>query len=124
MWDKLWELGQPLSMPWLILDHPDFIATIDEGWSLNVEGTPQFILCKKLKALKSSLKAFNSLHYSHILVRAKEADLALQDAQLHFESNPGDAAVWDSLGNLRNKVVFLAEAERHFYYQKKIHFLK
>ncbi|KAL0339019.1 UNVERIFIED_CONTAM: hypothetical protein Sangu_1424000 [Sesamum angustifolium] len=71
-------------------DHPDFIPTIERQWRLNVEGTPQFRLCRKLKSLKSSLKAFNNLHYSHISVRAKEADLALQDAQTHLESNPGD----------------------------------
>ncbi|KAL0438678.1 UNVERIFIED_CONTAM: hypothetical protein Slati_2350800 [Sesamum latifolium] len=106
-------------------DQPEFIATVEEGWSLNVEGTTQFKLCKKLKALKNSLKAFNGLHYSHISVRAKEANLALQNAQLRLEFNPRDAAVWDSLGALRKKAVFLAEAERHFYYQKaKIHFLK
>ncbi|KAL0442038.1 UNVERIFIED_CONTAM: hypothetical protein Sradi_0142700 [Sesamum radiatum] len=92
---------------------------------LNVEGTPQFRLRRKLKALKSSLKAFNNLHYGHISARAKEADLALQNAQTHFESNPRDVAVRDSLGDLRKKATFLAEAERHFYYQKaKIHFLK
>ncbi|KAL0438833.1 UNVERIFIED_CONTAM: hypothetical protein Slati_2366300 [Sesamum latifolium] len=76
-------------------DHPNFIVTVEEGWSLNVE------------------------------VRAKEVDLALQDAQLHLESNLRDAAVWDSLGDFRKKAVFLVEAQRHFYYQKaKIHFLK
>ncbi|KAL0461900.1 UNVERIFIED_CONTAM: hypothetical protein Slati_0077600 [Sesamum latifolium] len=107
------------------LNHPNFIATIEEGWSLNVEGTPQFRLCRKMKALKSSLKAFNSLHYSHISVRAKETDLALQDAQLQLEFNLGDAAVRHSLGDLRKMVVFLAEVERYYYYQKaKIHFLK
>ncbi|KAL0287460.1 UNVERIFIED_CONTAM: Retrovirus-related Pol polyprotein from type-2 retrotransposable element R2DM [Sesamum angustifolium] len=106
-------------------DHPDFIPTIERQWRLNVEGTPQFRLCRKLKSLKSSLKAFNNLHYSHISVRAKEADLALQDAQTHLESNPGDVTVRDSLGDLRKKATFLAEAERHFYFQKaKIHFLK
>ncbi|KAL0305193.1 UNVERIFIED_CONTAM: hypothetical protein Sangu_3046400 [Sesamum angustifolium] len=56
-------------------DHPDFIPTIERRWRLNVEGTPQFRLCRKLKALKSSLKAFNNLHYSHISVRAKERTL-------------------------------------------------
>ncbi|KAL0290258.1 UNVERIFIED_CONTAM: hypothetical protein Scaly_2678200 [Sesamum calycinum] len=106
-------------------DHPDFIPTVEGRWGLNVEGTPQFRLCRKLKALKSSLKAFNNLHYNHISARAKEADLAMQDAQTHLESNPGDVAVRDSLGDLRKKATFLAEAERHFYYQKaKIHFLK
>ncbi|KAL0316665.1 UNVERIFIED_CONTAM: hypothetical protein Sradi_5544700 [Sesamum radiatum] len=106
-------------------DHPDFIPTVEERWRLNVEGTPQFRLCRKLKAPKSSLKAFNNLHYDHISVRAKEADLALQNTQIHLESKPGDAVVQDSLGDLRKKATFLAEAERHFYYQKaKIHFLK
>ncbi|KAL0453513.1 UNVERIFIED_CONTAM: hypothetical protein Slati_1329400 [Sesamum latifolium] len=105
-------------------DHPEFIATVGEGWRLNVEGTTQFKLCKKLKALKNSLKAFNRLHYSHISVRAKEADLALQNAQLHLESNPGDTTIRDSWGAFRKKAVFFAEAERHFYYQKaKMHFL-
>ncbi|KAL0355914.1 UNVERIFIED_CONTAM: hypothetical protein Sradi_4038300 [Sesamum radiatum] len=52
-------------------------------------------------------------------------DLALLDAQLQLESNPEDATLRDLLGDLRKKVVFLAEVERHFYYQKtKIHFLK
>ncbi|KAL0424176.1 UNVERIFIED_CONTAM: hypothetical protein Sradi_0952400 [Sesamum radiatum] len=106
-------------------DHPDFIPTVERRWGLNMEGTPQFRLCRKLKALKSSLKAFNNMHYSHISVRAKEADLALQVAQTHLESNPGDVTVRDSLGDLRKKATFLAEAERHFYFQKaKIHFLK
>ncbi|KAL2238095.1 UNVERIFIED_CONTAM: putative mitochondrial protein [Sesamum indicum] len=64
-------------------------------------------------------------HYSHISARAKEAELALQEAQNQLESNSGDVALRDALGDLRKKSVFLAEAERHFFYQKtKIHFLK
>ncbi|KAK4428296.1 hypothetical protein Salat_1129200 [Sesamum alatum] len=59
------------------VDHPDFLETVEDGCNVNVDGTPQFSLCRKLKALKRALKSFNSLHYSHISVRAKEADLAL-----------------------------------------------
>ncbi|KAL0427126.1 UNVERIFIED_CONTAM: hypothetical protein Slati_2887400 [Sesamum latifolium] len=60
-------------------DHPEFLATVEEGWRLN----------------------------------------------LHLDSNPGDATVRASLGDLRKKAVFLAEAERHFFYQKaKIHYMK
>ncbi|KAL0421051.1 UNVERIFIED_CONTAM: Retrovirus-related Pol polyprotein from type-2 retrotransposable element R2DM [Sesamum latifolium] len=56
---------------------------------------------------------------------AKEADLALQEAQTQLESDPENVAIWGSLGDLRGKAVFLAEAERQFYYQKaKVHFLK
>ncbi|KAK4403204.1 hypothetical protein Sango_1061100 [Sesamum angolense] len=103
-------------------DHSNFIATMENGWNLS---TAQYSLCRKLKPIKGPLKAFNNLHFSYISVRAKEPDLALQDAQLQFKSNPKNAAIRDSLGEHRKKVVFLAEVERHFYYQKaKIHFLK
>ncbi|KAL2226774.1 UNVERIFIED_CONTAM: hypothetical protein Sindi_2036100 [Sesamum indicum] len=73
--------------------HPDFLTTAEQRWNLNMEGTPQFILCKRLKSPKGPLKAFNTQHYSHISNRAKEADLALQDAQNQLESNPGDVAL-------------------------------
>ncbi|KAL0289339.1 UNVERIFIED_CONTAM: hypothetical protein Sangu_2620000 [Sesamum angustifolium] len=106
-------------------DHQDFMATVENGWNLNVDGTAQFCLCRKLKALKGHLKAFNNLHFSHISVRAKDADLALQDAQIQLESDPENTTIRDSVSELRKKAVFLAEAERHFYYQKaKLHFLK
>ncbi|XP_011100850.1 uncharacterized protein LOC105178964 [Sesamum indicum] len=105
--------------------HPGLFTTVEQRWNLNVEETPQFSLCKRLKSLNGALKAFNTQHYSHISTRAKEADLALQDAQNQLESNPGDVALRDSLGDLRRKVVFLVEAERHFFYQKaQIHHLK
>ncbi|KAL2233466.1 UNVERIFIED_CONTAM: hypothetical protein Sindi_1526600 [Sesamum indicum] len=107
------------------VDHLDFLATVEKGWTVNVEGTPQFSLCRKLKALKGTLKAFNNQHYSHISIRAKEADLALQDAQRQLESNLRDVALRDSLRDLRKKAFFLAEAERHLFYQKaNIYFLK
>ncbi|KAL0457782.1 UNVERIFIED_CONTAM: hypothetical protein Slati_0405400 [Sesamum latifolium] len=100
--------------PGCLSDHSP--TTVEEGWNLNVEGSAQFKLCSKLKALKDPLKAFSRLHYSHITIREKEADIALQNTELHVQ---------DSLGALRKKAVFLAKAERHFYYRKaKIHFLK
>ncbi|KAK4432867.1 hypothetical protein Salat_1048900 [Sesamum alatum] len=96
--------------------HQDFMTTVEHGWNSNVGGTAQFNLCRKLKALKGSLKAFNNLHFSHISARANEADLALQDAQVQLESDPENDNLQDSMGELRKKVVFLAEAERHFYF--------
>ncbi|KAK4389436.1 Retrovirus-related Pol polyprotein from type-2 retrotransposable element R2DM [Sesamum angolense] len=96
MWEKLLELGHPLNMPWIILGDFNCVKSPAEKQL----GVPP-------------------------LARAKEADLALQDAQTHLESNPRDVTVRDSLGDLRKKATFLAEAERHFYFQKaKIHFLK
>ncbi|KAL0363810.1 UNVERIFIED_CONTAM: hypothetical protein Sangu_0478600 [Sesamum angustifolium] len=84
-------------------DHQDFMATVENGWNLNVDGTAQFCLCRKLKALKGHLKAFNNLHFSHISVRAKDADLALQDAQIQLESDPENTTIRDSVSELRRK---------------------
>ncbi|KAL2237586.1 UNVERIFIED_CONTAM: hypothetical protein Sindi_0950300 [Sesamum indicum] len=103
-------------------------TTPRQRWNLNVEGTPQFSLCKRLKALKGALKAFNTQHYNHISTSGKETDLALQDvqdAQNQLESNLRNVTLRESLGDLRRKAVFLVETERHFFYQKtKIHYLK
>ncbi|KAK4412811.1 hypothetical protein Salat_2928300 [Sesamum alatum] len=70
-------------------NHPDFLATVEDGWNLNVEGTPQFSLCRKLKALKGVIKTFNNLHYNHISGRAKEVDLVLQDARSNLNPTLG-----------------------------------
>ncbi|KAL0449171.1 UNVERIFIED_CONTAM: hypothetical protein Slati_1473500 [Sesamum latifolium] len=100
-------------------DHSDFSTTVENGWDMNVEGTPQFSLCRKLKALKGPLKAFNNLHYSHISVRAKEADLALQEAQTLLESDPQNVAIRGSLGDLRRKAIFLAEQKGNFIIKRQ-----
>ncbi|KAL2227676.1 UNVERIFIED_CONTAM: hypothetical protein Sindi_2126300 [Sesamum indicum] len=137
MWEKLTELGQSISMPWLIVGDFNCVKSPEEK-QLGVAPT-----WYELKDFVDSCAAFGLLDvptmgcyytwYSnnesnpvcHISTRAKEADLALQDAQNQLESNPGDVPLRESLGNLRRKAIFLAEAERHFFYQKaKIHYLK
>ncbi|XP_011081385.1 uncharacterized protein LOC105164430 [Sesamum indicum] len=174
MWEKLSDLGQSLSMPWLIMGDFNCVKSPEEKqlgvaptwyelkdfvdcctalglldapttgcyytWYSNNESNP--VWCKLDQVLYNNelLEAdlhcsahFNQpgclsdhfRHYSHMSTKAKEAELALQDAQNQLESNPGDAALRDSLGDLRKKAVFLAEVERHFFYQKaKIHYLK
>ncbi|XP_011101679.1 uncharacterized protein LOC105179730 [Sesamum indicum] len=148
MWEKLSDLGQSLSMSWLIMGDFNCVKSpkekqlgvaptwyelkdfVDYCTSLGLLDVPTMgcyytYLCRRLKALKGALKGFNTQHYNHISARAKEVELALQVAQNQFESNPGDVALRGSLGDLRKKVVFLAEAKRHFFYQKaKIHYLK
>ncbi|KAL0431401.1 UNVERIFIED_CONTAM: hypothetical protein Sradi_0766100, partial [Sesamum radiatum] len=111
-------LDLPASKLKIWADHPDFITTLEHGWNLTVDGTAYFSLCRKLKAHKGPLKAFNNLHFGHISIRAKEVDLALQDAQFQLESDHENAAIRDSLGELRKKAIFLAEVEKHFYYHR------
>ncbi|KAL0420293.1 UNVERIFIED_CONTAM: hypothetical protein Slati_3052200 [Sesamum latifolium] len=63
-------------------------------------------LQRKLKALKGPLKALNNLHFSHISVRAKEADIALE-AQTLLESDPENVAIRGSWEILEGKPFFL-----------------
>ncbi|KAK4404256.1 hypothetical protein Sango_0794200 [Sesamum angolense] len=157
MWEKLLELGQSLSMPWLVLSNFNYVKSpvekqlgvpltrldqvllnndwLEAGLHCATHFNPTGCFSDYFSSIVSifyrpatepkPFRFFNILHYSHTSVKAKEADIALQDVRNHVESNPGDAAVRDSLGDFRKKTVFLPEAERHFYYQKaKIHFLK
>ncbi|KAL0402470.1 UNVERIFIED_CONTAM: hypothetical protein Slati_4276900 [Sesamum latifolium] len=115
MWEKLLELGQPLSMPWLILGDFNCVKPpAEKKLGATPTCTPQFNFCRKLKALKGSLNAFNNLHFSHIYVRAKEANLALQDAQLQLESNPENTAIQDSLGILGRRSSSLLKQKGSF----------
>ncbi|KAL0380944.1 UNVERIFIED_CONTAM: hypothetical protein Sangu_0158700 [Sesamum angustifolium] len=141
MWEKLLELGRPLSMPWIILGDFNCVKSAAEKQLgvpphlySNSDSNP--IWCKLNRVLLNNdwfeaglhcTAHFNPLGYlsDHSPVRAKEVDLALQNAQTYLESNPRDAAVQDSLWDLKKKATFLAEVEKHFYYQKaKIQFLK
>ncbi|KAK4394386.1 hypothetical protein Sango_1909400 [Sesamum angolense] len=137
MWEKLLELGRPLNMPWIILGDFNCVKSPTEkqlGVPPTYDSNP--VWCKLDRVLLNNDWLEAGLHCTahfnppgclsdHSLARANEADLALQEAQTHLESNPRDVTVRDSLGDLRKKATFLAEAERHFYFQKaKIHFLK
>ncbi|KAL0416629.1 UNVERIFIED_CONTAM: hypothetical protein Slati_3494800 [Sesamum latifolium] len=168
MWDKLLELGEPLSMPWIVLGDFNSVKSPEEKqlgvaltwyefkdfvdcclalglhdaptmgcyytWYSNNEGNP--VWCKLDRVLLNNEWLEAGLHCGahfsppgclsdHSPVRAKEADLALQEAQTQLECDPENPAIRGSLGDLRRKAVLLAEAERLFYYQKaKIHFLK
>ncbi|KAL2226771.1 UNVERIFIED_CONTAM: hypothetical protein Sindi_2035800 [Sesamum indicum] len=155
MWEKLTDLGQTISMPWLIMGDFNCVKSPKEK-QLGVAPTwyelKDFVdCCVTLGLLDAPTMGCYYTWYSNNesnptngsrpvyiavptqptgmpirpLPEAKEADLALQDAQNQLESNPRDVALRDSLGDLRRKVVFLVEAEWHFFYQKaKIHYLK
>ncbi|KAL2543371.1 Uncharacterized protein Adt_04349 [Abeliophyllum distichum] len=52
--------------------HQEFEG-INTVWTKNIEGTKQFILCRKLKKLKAHLLLLNNHHYGHIASRADNA---------------------------------------------------
>lgn len=70
-------------------EHDSFIDIVCRVWSLDVCGSRQYSVCMKLKALKAELKKLHSTHFSHISSRAREAKLALYEAQSHLLSDLG-----------------------------------
>ena len=54
-----------------IVDHPNFLRIVADGWKQNIHGCSMFKVCKKLKALKAPLKnlfkqEFLFLTFSHL----------------------------------------------------------
>lgn len=62
-------------------DHPGFLDLIIANWNPALYGTPIYILCKRLKFLKSPFKQLNQLHYSHISQRVVRAEADLKQHQ-------------------------------------------
>ncbi|GFY93106.1 hypothetical protein Acr_08g0015020 [Actinidia rufa] len=92
--------------------HESFLDIVTNVWSMRVEGTAMFRLCKKLKALKDPLKALNKHNFSHISVRVEVAEEALNQAQQNAHDNPGDVSLQIKVSELRVKAIKLDEAER------------
>ncbi|GFZ01947.1 hypothetical protein Acr_15g0005560 [Actinidia rufa] len=94
--------------------HESFLDLVTNVWSMRVEGTAMFRLCKKLKALKDPLKALNKHNFSHISARAEAAEEELNQAQQNAHDNPGDVSLQIKVPELRVKAIKLAEAEMSF----------
>lgn len=99
-------------------NHDNFLEVVDRGWNSSAYGTKQFILCKKLQKLKSTLKDLNAKHFGHISTRAKLAKLELEDSQKMLHDQPTCLEYQILVADLRKKVMDLCEAERSFYYQQ------
>ncbi|GFZ12807.1 hypothetical protein Acr_23g0011920 [Actinidia rufa] len=94
--------------------HADFLELVGISWSMRVEGSAMFRLCKKLKALKGPLRTLNKLHYSHISARAQAAEDDLLEAQQLLHDNPRDDSLQSKVVDLRGKACRLDEAEISF----------
>ena len=106
-------------------DHPAFLDLVKEAWNLEVYGTPMYRLTRKLRCVKTHLKAFNFHEFANVQEKVVEARKALYRSQVAMLVNPNDS---DLVGN--EKVCLknfhdLALAEEGFLKQKsRIQWLK
>ncbi|XP_022848848.1 uncharacterized protein LOC111371175 [Olea europaea var. sylvestris] len=83
--------------------HEDFLDIVQSSWRVNVRGTKQFVLCKKLRKLKVALKELNSKHFGRISTRANEAKSELEAAQIQLENQPRNLEFQVLVKSLRKK---------------------
>ncbi|XP_030466581.2 uncharacterized protein LOC115685634 [Syzygium oleosum] len=78
------------------VSHLSFRTTVTQAWDSHISGTPMFILCCKLKALKGRLKILNRESFSDISGRTARARAELTETQEALANNPSSL----SLANL------------------------
>jgi hypothetical protein len=68
-------------------NHPRFLHIIKDIWDHPIQGTPMYKVVKKLKLLKSKLKALNKQEYSNIEERyyAAKEDFENCQSQMHLQ---------------------------------------
>lgn len=59
--------------------HENFHDLVLRNWNVEIRGTNQFSLCKKLQRLKGVLKELNVKHFAHISSRVEVATKALEN---------------------------------------------
>lgn len=108
----------PFKFSNFLLDNENFMGLVSDFWrNTYVSGTSMFIISKKLKLLKGTIRNFNRDNYSGIERRVSEAAAALAICQQNFLSNP-TTALADLEKEAHSSWMKLALAEEKFLYQR------
>ncbi|MQM12386.1 hypothetical protein Taro_045303 [Colocasia esculenta] len=68
--------------------HASFRSIVQGAWNTKIQGTPLFVLCKKLKAVKLALKVWNREEFGPIHHKVSHASDILHKAQGHLADDP------------------------------------
>ena len=106
-------------------DHPSFIDLVKDAWDFDVYGTPMYRLTRKLRNVKSRLKAFNFQVFDNIQEKVVESRETLYRAQSELLSNPNDSGLVENEKICLKNLHELARDEEGFLKQKsRIQWLK
>ncbi|XP_021739781.1 uncharacterized protein LOC110706192 [Chenopodium quinoa] len=106
-------------------EHPGFFRIIEDNWTCSIQGTPVFIVVKKLRLIKEALKGFNKQHFSSVLTD----DACLEEDMLkvkgNLNSDPTDESLMEQEHEIRSWYVIAHARKLQFLRQKaKLHWLK
>ena len=74
-------------------DYPAFIDLVKDAWNIEVYRTPMYRLTRKLRYVKTRLKAFNFHVFANVRKKVVEAREAMHRAQAALLVNPDDSGL-------------------------------
>ena len=81
--------GRPFRFENMWLRSDGFVDQVKGWWeSYHFEGTPSFILARKLRALKMDLKKWNAEVFGSVLIRRRQAMVNLNELDAEVELRP------------------------------------
>ncbi|XP_021757410.1 uncharacterized protein LOC110722447 [Chenopodium quinoa] len=91
---------------------------VTDSWGTQVNGTPMFIVVKKLKKVKEALKTLNRDHFSNILGEDSEFEAKLVKVQTQLNSAPTNEALIAFEIETRQKFAEAHNRKTKFLFQK------
>lgn len=99
-------------------DHPEFLNLVARVWNEEMEGSPMYRLCSKIRRLKEELRRLNKNHFSKISSRVVQARAELNRIQGAVQQQPLDSTLCREEARLVKVYADLSRAEESFLKQK------
>ncbi|XP_074306129.1 uncharacterized protein LOC141641362 [Silene latifolia] len=96
----------------------EFKNIVKEGWNHHIHGSLMYRVVKKLKLMKSPLKALNHDLFSDVEKNTAIAHEILLDSQKKLQADPTNKSLMDSEYNIRTSYQMLNKAKVAFLRQK------
>ncbi|KAL5166525.1 hypothetical protein HKD37_18G051464 [Glycine soja] len=94
-----------------IVDHPNFLRIVADGWKQNIHGCSMFKVCKKLKALKAPLKNLFKQEFNNISNRVELDEAEYNSVLNSLKQNPQDPSLLALANRTRGQTIMLRKAE-------------
>lgn len=101
-----------------MLDHPDFITTVQKAWEEHISGDPWYVVTSKLKKVKAALKLLNS-RFGNIHATVDKSRAALYNFQSSLPTCPSPdqllqekTLILDYTRALKAEEIFLKQKSR------------
>lgn len=106
-------------------ENPEFTQLVKDAWDMNVRGCPMFVVVKKMKAVKLTLKQLRRQHYSNLTTRIDEVAAELKEVQSRLQATPFDEILIQQEEEVGRKLQMLERANLSLSAQKaKVQWMK